>query len=83
VLKLVPVPLAGDPPVAVHENVYGVVPPVADAVHVTAVLTVPEAGQVIVATRASGLIVIVADTVEVAALASVAVTEMVLLPLVE
>jgi len=52
-------------------------------VHETAVLTVPLAGQVIVATRANGLIVTVADPVPVAALASVAVTEIVLLPFVE
>ena len=81
--KLAPVPLAGEPPVAVHENVYGAVPPVADAVHVTALLTVPEAGHVIEATTASGLIATVADIVDVAALASVAVTLMVLLPFVE
>ena len=78
-----PVPEAGLPPVAVHENVYGAVPPVADAVHVTALLTVPEVGHVIEATTASGLIATVAETVDVAALASVAVTEIVLLPLVE
>ena len=62
---------------------YGAVPPVAEAVHETAALTVPDAGHVIVATRANGLIVTVADPVPVAAFASVAVTEMVLLPLVE
>ena len=44
--------------------------------------TVPEAGQLIVATNASGLIVTVADWVFVAAFASVTVTEIVLLPLV-
>ena len=81
-LKLAPVPEAGLPPVAVHENVYGVVPPVADAVHDTAVLTVPLAGQLIVTVSANGLIVTVADTVEVAAFASVAVTEIVFEPLV-
>ncbi len=78
-----PVPLAGLPPVAVHENVYGVVPPVALAVQVIATLTVPLAGQDMVATRASGLIVTVADAVAVAAFASVAVTDIVLLPFVE
>ena len=83
VLNDAPVPLAGDPPVAVHENVYGAVPPVAVTVHVTAVLTVPEAGQVMVATRANGLIETVADAVAVAAFASVAVTLIVLLPFVE
>ena len=84
VLKLVPVPLAGEPPVAVHANVYGEVPPVALAVHVTAVPTVPDAGQVMVTDNAvAGPIETVADWVAVAAFASVAVTEIVLLPLVE
>ena len=83
VLKLEPVPLAGEPPVAVHENVKGAVPPVADAVHVTALLTVPEAGQLTVTPGPVGLIDTVADAVFVAAFASVAVTEIVLLPLVE
>ncbi len=49
----------------------------------TAVPTVPLAGQLIVTARANGLIVTVADAVAVAALASVAVTEIVLLPFVE
>jgi hypothetical protein len=62
--------------------VYGDVPPVALAVQLTAVPTTPDAGQLIVATRASGLIVTVADAVAVAAFASVAVTEIVLLPFV-
>ena len=53
------------------------------AVHVTAVLTVPEAGQLIWAAKATGLIVTVADWVAVAAFASVAVTDIVLEPLVE
>ena len=79
--KLVPVPLAGEPPVAVQLNVYGVVPPVADAVHETAVLTVALAGQVMVATSASGLMAIVADAVAVFAFASVAVTLTVKVPL--
>ena len=84
VLKLVPVPLAGEPPVAVHAKVYGEVPPVALAVHVTAVPTVPDAGQVMVTDNAvAGPIETVADWVAVAAFASVAVTEIVLLPLVE
>ena len=48
-LNEAPDPLAGDPPVAVHANVYGVVPPVAEAVHETAALTVPVAGHVILA----------------------------------
>ena len=62
---------------------YGEEPPEAVAVQETAVPTTPEAGQLIVATRASGLIVTVADAVAVAAFASVAVTDIVLLPLVE
>ena len=82
-LNEAPVPLAGEPPVAVHANVYGAVPPVALAVHATAALTLAEAGQVIVATSASGLIVTVADFALVAAFPSVAVTLMVLLPFVE
>jgi hypothetical protein len=83
VLKLAPVPLAGLPPVAVHENVYGLVPPEAVAVNVTAVPTVPLVGPLTVTARASGLIVTVADLVFDSAFPSVAVTEMVLLPLVE
>ena len=82
VLKLEPVPLAGLPPVAVHANVYGEVPPVAEAVHETAVPTVPVVGQLMVTVRTSGLIVTVAEAVAVAALASVTVTEMVLEPFV-
>jgi len=84
VLKLEPVPLAGLPPVAVHANVYGEVPPVAEAVHETAVPTVPDVGQLIVTANGdAGPIVTVAEAVAVAALASVAVTDIVLLPLVE
>ena len=83
-LKLEPVPLAGLPPVAVHANVYGEVPPVAEAVHETAVPTVPDVGQLIVTANGdAGPIVTVAEAVAVAALASVAVTDIVLLPLVE
>ena len=81
-LKLAPDPVAGDPPVAVHENVYGAVPPEPVAVHVTALPTVPLAGQLTDTVNANGLIVTVADTVEVAALASVAVTLIVLEPFV-
>jgi hypothetical protein len=84
VLKLAPVPLAGLPPVAVQANVYGEVPPEAVAVHATAALTEADAGQLTVTARgAAGLIVTVADALAVAALASVAVTEIVLLPFVE
>jgi len=84
VLKLEPVPLAGLPPVAVHANVYGEVPPEPVAVHETAVPTVPDVGQLIVTANGdAGPIVTVAEAVAVAALASVAVTDIVLLPLVE
>ena len=82
-MKLEPVPLAGVPPVAVHANVYGAVPPVAEAVNVTGVPTVPVEGPVTVAASVSGLIVIVADAVAVLALASVAVTVTVYDPLTE
>ncbi len=50
--------------------------------HVTATFTVPLAGQLIVATRANGLMVTVAEAVAVAEFASVAVTEIVFEPLV-
>jgi len=73
--KLAPVPEAGLPPVAVHANVYGVVPPVPVAVNVTGVPTVPVVGPLIVTARASGLIVMLADAVAVFALVSVTVTE--------
>ena len=49
----------------------------------TATPTVPVVGQLIVTVKARGLIVTVAEAVAVAALASVAVTEIVLLPFVE
>jgi hypothetical protein len=79
--KVALVPDAGLPPVAVQENVYGVLPPEPVAVKVTAVPTVPLAGPAIVTTSGSALMVIVADAVAVAALASVAVTDTVLVPL--
>ncbi len=53
------------------------------AVQDTATPTVPLAGQLIVAVRAKGLIVTVAEALAVAAFASVAVTDIVLLPFVE
>ena len=63
---------------------YGEVPPERVAVHETAVPTVPDAGQLIVTANGdAGPIVTVAEAVAVAALASVAVTDIVLLPLVE
>ena len=61
VLKLDNVPVDGDPPVAVHANVYGVVPPVTEAVQAIAVPTVPVVGQLTVAARASGLMAIDAE----------------------
>ena len=60
-LNVEPLPLAVDPPVAVHENEYGAVPPAAEAVQATAVPTVPVDGQVIVATSGSGLIATVPE----------------------
>ena len=80
-LKLAPVPDAGDPPVAVQENVYGVVPPEPATVQVIAIPTVPLAGQLTVTPNGRGAMVIVADAVAVIVFASVAVTETVLLPL--
>lgn len=81
------VPLAGDPPVAVHANEYGEVPPEAVAVQATALLTVPVAGQLIETARGdAGLIVTVADCVceaGVGVAESVPVTDIVLLPFVE
>src|SRR6266568_78720 len=78
--KLAPVPLAGVPPVAVQANVYAVEPPEPVAVNVTAVPTVPVVGPAMETARGRALIAIVADAVAVAALASVIVTETVLLP---
>jgi hypothetical protein len=80
VVKLVPVPLAGDPPVAVHANAKGAVPPVAEAVQLTAMLTVPVGGQFIVSVSAVELIVIVAELVAVFAFASVTVMATVSVP---
>jgi len=83
VLKLAPVPDAGDPPVAVQANVYAVVPPEPVAVKVTAVPTVPVVGPAIVTDNGSAAIVTVAEAVAVAALASLIVTDTVLVPLTE
>jgi len=73
--KVAPVPEAGDPPVAVHENVYGLVPPVAEAVHDTAIPVVPVAGQLIDADSVSAAIVIDAVALATTALESVALTD--------
>jgi hypothetical protein len=78
--KLEPEPDDGLPPVAVHAKVTGRVPPVADAVQLTAVPTVPVVGQVIVTVMAVELTVMVAEFVAVFALASVTVTETVSVP---
>lgn len=81
-MKLEPVPLAGDPPVAVHANVYGVLPPDAVAVNVTGDPTIPVAGPEIVVASGSGAMTIVADAVAVLLLESVAVTVTVNVPLI-
>ena len=53
-LKLAPVPVAGVPPGADQENVYGEVPPVALALNVTAVPVVPVPGPDTVTERGCG-----------------------------
>jgi hypothetical protein len=83
VVKLVPVPEAGLPPTVVHENVYGWVPPVADAVKVTGVLTVPAAGPLTESASGNGLMVIVASLNALAPLLSVTVALTVYDPLTE
>jgi hypothetical protein len=80
-VKLAPVPDAGLPPVAVHANVYAVVPPEPVAVKLTAVPTVPVAGPEIETVSGRAAIVIVADAVAVAAFASLTVTDTVFVPL--
>jgi hypothetical protein len=82
-VKLAPVPVAGVPPGADQLNVYGAVPPDAEAVKVTAVPTVPDAGPLTVTETGSGLIVIVASLNALALLASVTVALIVLLPFEE
>ncbi len=82
--KLEPEPVAGEPPVAVHVNTNGGVPPVADAVQATAVPTVPDNGQAIVTANVNGAIETVAEAVALAGgLASVTVTEIDFEPLTE
>jgi hypothetical protein len=63
--------------------VYGEVPPVADAVKVTAVPAVPEVGPVTVTTNGCGLIVTVVSLNALALFVSVIVTLIVLLPFTE
>src|SRR4029077_9846778 len=79
--KLAPVLDAGLPPVAVHAKVYGAVPPVAVAVNVTAVPTVPVVGPDIETASVTGFMTIVAEAVAVFALPSVAVSDTVNVPL--
>ena len=67
-------PEEGVPPVAVHANEYGEVSPDAVAVKVTVVPTVPVVGPEMETTNGSALIVIVAEAIVVAVLASVTVT---------
>ncbi len=81
--KLAVVPPAGVPPVAVHANVYGVVPPEPVAVKATGVPTVPVAGPEIVTVNGRAAIVTVAEAVAVTRLPSVIVTDTVLLPFPE
>lgn len=77
-LKVGPCPVAGNPPVAVHANVNGEVPPVPVALQETAVPTVPVVGQLI-DTASPPVIVIVAEFDAVLAFASVTVTLTVLM----
>ena len=72
---MLPEPDDGVPPVAVHANEYGVVPPDPIAVKVTAAPTVPEVGPPIVTASARGLIVMLAELEAVAELESVTVTD--------
>ena len=81
-MKLAPVPEEGVPPVAVHANVTGAVPPVDVAVQLTAMPTVPEAGQLMV-TDSAATEPIVWVAVAVLPFESVAVTVTVKGPVVE
>jgi hypothetical protein len=58
-----PVPLAGLPPIAVHVNVTGAIPPVEEALHETTVPTVPVLGQLIVTISVGTVIVTVVEAV--------------------
>jgi len=73
VVKLLPVPLDGDPPGALQLKEMGWVPPVALAVHVIGVPTVPVVGQLIVTTRFCALTRTTWLVVAVLAFASVTV----------
>jgi hypothetical protein len=81
--KLAPEPVEGVPPVAVQANVYGADPPEPVAVKVTALPAVPVVGPAIVTPNGRAAIVTVADAVAVAVLASVIITDTVLVPLAE
>jgi len=72
--KLEPVPEEGVPPVVVHANMYGGVPPEPVALQDTAVPTVLVRGQLMVTDIANGLIMTVAESVEVWEKLSVNVT---------
>ena len=78
--RLVPDPVAGLPDVAVHANVYGVVPPDPVAVNVTGVPTVPVVGPLTVTASASGLMTMLVDADDVAEAASVIETDTVNVP---
>jgi len=80
VVKVAPDPLAGVPPVAVHANVYGVVPPVAVAVNVTVALTLAVVGPAILTPRVRAAIVMVAVVLATTAFESVALTDTVYVP---
>jgi len=59
--KLVPMPEDGLPPVAVHANARGGVPPEPAALQDTAMPTVPEGGQLIMSDIVNGLIVTIVE----------------------
>jgi len=81
VVKVVPLPEAGLPPVAVHAKLYGIVPPEPVAVKETAVPTVPDVGPETVTARANpGPMGILVDAVAVFVLAEVTVTDTVKVP---
>jgi len=72
--KLVPVPEDGLPPVVVHANMIGRVPPALVALQDTAMPTVPFGGQLIVIDIVNGLIVTVSESFAVRETSSVNVT---------
>ena len=80
-MKLAPVPVAGVPPGALQENVYGAVPPEPVAVNVRDAPTEPEAGPLTATARAVGAIVTVAVLNALAPLVSVTVALTTYVPL--